>query len=227
MPRIFTTQREISFFNDLSKELLKDVVGQKIYYYPISVSKTPVHDVYEESPDKVFEDPIEIEGLVNWMPREVSTNHVGIEYKSKIEVFLQSRDLIDKEIEAKEGDFFTFGPKIYEITSVIPESIIHGQVEHEMGIKLMGIESRKSQFVTKVFGPTKEKFSDDDAVQDTFVQQRGQPENRLGPTEDKRDLIEDGVLEGPVNGPAEVSEQGQFVVTGSNSSKSSFYGDDC
>ena len=34
MSRLFITQREINFISDITKEIIKDVVGQKIYYYP-------------------------------------------------------------------------------------------------------------------------------------------------------------------------------------------------
>ena len=51
-----------------------------------------------------------------------------------------------------------------------------------------------------------------------FVQKRGLEENRLGPTGDKRALIEDGKLEPPEEGPAEVKKD-------TGSIKSSFYGD--
>ena len=35
MPRLFITQREISLINDIAKEIVKDVVGQKIYLFQI------------------------------------------------------------------------------------------------------------------------------------------------------------------------------------------------
>ena len=64
MSRLFITPREINFINDIAKEVIKDVVGQKIYYFPISVTKTRVHDVYEESPEKIFENPIVLRGVI-------------------------------------------------------------------------------------------------------------------------------------------------------------------
>jgi len=64
MARLFITPREIDFINDLSKELIKDVVGQKIYYYSVRPDVMNIHDVYEESPDKIFDPPVEIEGRV-------------------------------------------------------------------------------------------------------------------------------------------------------------------
>ena len=36
MARLFITPREINFINDLAKEIVKDVIGQKIYYFSIS-----------------------------------------------------------------------------------------------------------------------------------------------------------------------------------------------
>jgi hypothetical protein len=49
MARLFITPREIQFINDLTKEYLKDTVGQKIYYFAISTKKTQIHEVYEEA----------------------------------------------------------------------------------------------------------------------------------------------------------------------------------
>ena len=51
MARLFITPREIDFINDTAKELVKDVIGQTIYYFQISEIKTNVHDVYEEAPE--------------------------------------------------------------------------------------------------------------------------------------------------------------------------------
>ena len=72
------------------------------------------------------------------------------------------------------------------------------------------------------FGPTDESYSDPDAVQETFVQQRGFENNKLGPTADKRALIEQGKLDLPISGaPAEVSKKGS-----PGGIESSFYADE-
>jgi len=78
-----------------------------------------------------------------------------------------------------------------------------------------GKQARKGQFIAKVFGPTSEAYSDPDAVQTTFVQQRGFDENRLGKTGDVRDLQRTGVLDAPLTGPAEVSPSGDPENVGS------------
>ena len=63
------------------------------------------------------------------------------------------------------------------------------------------------------FGPTEEKYLDDNAIQKKFVQQRGDDDRG-----DKRALVSDGVLDAPI-------AEGQ-VVQETENSKSSFYGDD-
>ena len=222
MARLFITPREIDFIADMTKEIVKDVIGQKIYYYRVREDLTDVHDVYEEAPEKVFDPPIEVEALVEWAPEEVRTNRFASEEYSTITVSIQSRDLLDKKIQIQEGDFFSYGVTFFEVTSVIGISQIFGQVERPTGVKLTGKQAREGLINVKPIGPTSESHTDADAVQDTFAQQRGLSRNRLGATGDKRQLVEDGTLEAPITGQAaEVSK-----TADSAGIKSSFYGDD-
>ena len=221
MARFFISKREINFINDIGKELIKDVIGQKIFYYSISEIKSKIHDVYEESPEKIFDAPIELECLVKYQEPEVRTNRFGSEKYFKIEAYIQSKDILDKGIEILEGDFFSYGEVLFEITQAPSTNVIFGQVEHGRFITVKATQSREGQFKTKVFGPTSESNTDSDAVQDTFVQQRGFEENRLGKTADIRDLQKNGILEKPISGPKEVSEKADNPGAGS-----SFYGDE-
>ncbi len=134
---------------------------------------------------------------------------------------MQSRDLIDKQIEILEGDFFSYGTLFFEVTKSPSSDTIFGQIEHKRYITITGKQSRKGQFISKVFGPTSEVYTDADAVQDTFVQQRGFAKNKLGETADIRDLQKNGVLDKPISGPREVSPEGDSTGAGS-----SFYGDE-
>lgn len=221
MARLFITPRELNFINDISKEIIKDVVGQKIYYFPISESKSKVHDVYEEAVEKIFDNPIEIECLVKYNPQEISTGRFGSEENYTIEAYIQSRDLLDKKIEILEGDFFSYGTLFFEVIKAPSSDTIFGQIEHKRFITITGKQSRKGQFLSKVFGPTSEGYTDDNAVQETFVQQRGYKKNKLGETADVRDLQKNGVLDAPLSEPREVSPKGDETGAGS-----SFYGDD-
>lgn len=218
MARLFITPKEINFLNDVAKELVKDVIGQKIYYFPISEIKSKVHDVYEEARDKIFDNPIEIDSLVKYMPQEVKTDQFGSEEYSTIEVYIQSRDLLDKKIEIFEGDFFSFGEKFFEVIKAPDTTTIYGQIEYNGYTTLTGKQARLGQFISKIFGPTSEANSDNDAVQDAFYQQRGFKTNKKGETGDVRELRKRGILDDPITGQKEVSPRGD-----GNGAGSSFY----
>lgn len=79
----------------------------------------------------------------------------------------------------------------------------------------MGRQARKGQMSKDPHGPTFEEYTDPDAVQETFVQQRGFDENKLGDTGDIRSLQKKGVLTAPISGPAEVSPEGDDTEAGS------------
>jgi hypothetical protein len=216
MARLFVTPRELNFISDITKEYIKDIIGQFIYYYPISEIKTLNHDIYNESIEKVFDNPIKIEAHIGQPVQADTTGKIGYEQNWTLEVFIQHRDMLDKSINISVGDFFTYGSVTYEIVAAAFVRNIFGQVEHIDGIKLTGQNVRESQFkVPKIGGPTSQDYNDPDAVQDEFVQQRGFENNRQGPTADKRDLQKSGVLTEPLTGPAEVSGEGDPEDVGS------------
>jgi len=169
-----------------------------------------VNPVYEESPEKVFDPPIEIECLVNWQPGEFVTDRFGVDEKYKQEVYIQWRDLIDKDLTevVQTGDYYSYGTNFFEITSVAFEKEIFGQIDHYVGVTMLGVQARQGQIRFQPLGPIGEEYNDEGAVQEVFVQQRGFAENRLGPTNDKRALQENDVLDAPITGPAEVSPKG-------------------
>ena len=217
MARLFLTPREINFISDITKEIIKDVIGQKVYYYPISEVKTQAHHVYQEAMQKVFDSPIALDALVdNNFQTDTVINQFGVDAQYKIEVFLQHRDLVEKGINVAIGDFFSFSDIFYEVTERTFMRNIYGMPEYKDGVKLVGIRAREDLFNTLVRGPTDISYSEDGAIQETFVQQRGFEENKEGPTADRRALIENGVLDKPLTGPREVSPEGDKTGSGSS-----------
>ena len=212
MSRLFITNREIDFVSDITKEIIKDVIGQKIFYYNISLIKSKVHDLYAEAPDKIFEMPIVIDCRVKWNSPEIRTNNFGTEEYYKLEAYIQGRDMIQRGIKLSIGDFFSYGSVFFEVTSLFNTRNLFGQVEHIDGWKLMGTQSRQSNFVSKVFGPTSEEHTDNDAIQTDFNQQRGFAQNDEGGTGDMRDLVRRGVLDPPISGPAKVKRSSESVT---------------
>jgi hypothetical protein len=219
MGRLFIGQREVDFISDITKEIIKDVAGQKIYYYTIREDLSNVHDVYEESIEKIFNPPIEIEAMVEWQPSEIRTNNFGTETVKTLTLYLHYRDLLDRDIVFNEGNYFSYGGIFFEATSVIYDKLVYGQVERIVSLKVIGKQTRLQQIAKNPHGPTSEGYTDEDAIQTTFEQQRG-----TTPT-DKRQLREDGVLPlEPISGPKKVAPDGSERSI--NGVGSSFYGDE-
>lgn len=222
MARLFITSREYNFISDITKEIIKDVIGQKIIYYPISEIKTKTHEIYNEALKKVFDNPIILDALVNnEFQTETKINQFGIDAQYRVEVYLQYRDLVEKGINVNIGDFFSFGEIFYEITERTFLKNIYGAPEHKDGVRLIGIKSRQGLFDAPIIGPTDISYSDPDAVQTVFVQQRGEDENKNGETGDVRDLVKSGILDPPLTGPKEISPKGDPKNVGS-----AFYDED-
>lgn len=185
MPRLFVTQREIDFFNDIGKEVVKDIVGQQVIYWPVSTLKTKIHPVYNEAVKKIFENPIRIDALVGQPTWETRITQFGPEQINKLEVFIQARDLSQKSIEVSEGDYFTYGEQAYEIVAAVNMNNFFGQVEHDIGFKITGLLAKAGEFnPQKFFRPINEELT----PLVPFEQQRGLPENIDGPTGDIRDV---------------------------------------
>ena len=217
MARLFVGQREVDFFADITKEIIKDVAGQKIYYYTVREDLSDVHNVYEEAMHKVFNPPIELECLVEWQPSEVKTTQFGHEQIKTLSAFLHGRDLIDRNLNIQQGDYFSYGEFFFEITSLVYDKIAYGQVERVVSLKLMAKQTRVEHILRKAIGPTYEGYTDADAIQTTFTQQRGQTDH------DTRQLQKDDVLEKPISEVNKVAPDGSKKSV--NDIGSSFYGD--
>ena len=220
MPRLFVGDRELKFISDITKEYIKDINGAVIYYYPISELKTKTDELYNEAIQKVYDNPIKIDAIVSANFHEATTvGNFGMDANYKLEVFFQWRDLVDKGIDINFGDFFSYSNIFYEITERQFIKNIYGMADQRDGVKIVGTKARESQFKAPFLGPT--DISDKDGKQEQFIQQRGFAENSEGPTNDVRDLVRDGILDLPEDGPREVSPRGD-----ENNKGSSFYGDD-
>jgi len=178
--------------NDWTKEYIKDVVGQYIHYYPVSVLKTRIHPVYDEAMEKIFDNPIKIDCVVDQPEQGQTLGKFSLENATMVSVYLQSRDLLDKGYDVDVGDFFLYGNEVFEILSYNRMGDTFGQPEYNTYVKITSKLVRSGRFDL----PTFKKVLDDSKtfsqnhVTKTFEQQRGLPENSEGGTADVRQVRE-------------------------------------
>lgn len=190
MARLFITEKEQQFFADITKEFVKDIVGQYIIYFPVSILHTQVHPVYDEAVEKIFENPIKLDVLADQPERSNRWDQFGTEGDTTLELFVQPRDLIDKGLYVTGGDYFIYGEEVYEVIGVVDVENIYGQVEYDRGVKVVGNLSRMGQFDIETFKEllSQSKEFSEGAIQKKFVQQRGLTETEEGHTNDVRQV---------------------------------------
>lgn len=173
MARLFIGLREVQFINDITKEFIKDVAGQVIHYFPVSAIKSSVHKVYNESIQKIFENPISIPALVGMPEYSSKTTNFGPDIEAKIEVLVQFKDLQDKKIVVSEGDFFSYDDMFYEVLTVVNVGKnIFGLAEYNTAWKITARSARLNQMdVPNLPDP---RLAPED-IQIVFEQQRGLP----------------------------------------------------
>jgi hypothetical protein len=189
MARLFIGQREIQFINDLTKEFVKDVVGQAIQYFPVSPIKSKLNTLYNESIEKIFENPIKIPALVGMPEYSSKTTGFGSDTEAKIELFIQYKDMQDKKIVPSEGDFFSYDDTLYEILTVVNAGKnIFGLAEYNTAWKLTARNARIGQLTVPNL-PIPRLAPED--VEKVFEQQRGLPITNEGEaTGDVREMRE-------------------------------------
>lgn len=194
MARLFIGHKEISLMSDITKEIIKDQIGQYIIYYPVSTLKTQVHPIYDEAIEKIFESPIKLDALVGQPNWETKYNQFGNEQVNKLEVFVQARDMLDKGFEIREGDFFVYNDNAFEIISAIDINNFFGMAEYGVGYKIEGKLARTGQFdlnyLKQILADNNSSFADS-STQKVFEQQRGLPTTETeGATNDHREVRE-------------------------------------
>lgn len=185
MARLFITQKEIEYHTDVAQEVIKDIIGQKIYYFPMSTNKSIINETYNEAIEKVYDGPIILDALCGQPEWENISNNYGTYLQGKIEILFLGRDINLKKVKISEGDFFIYGYHTYEIVVCVPFSNLWGQEEYDRSFRVSGITVRPGRFDPSKYLPP---GYEPELVQKQFIQQRGLTETKEGLTNDIREV---------------------------------------
>lgn len=191
MARLFIGPKEQQFIADRVKEITKDIIGQTIAYYAVSAINTQMDPVYDEAVRKVFERPIKLDCIVGQPEQSYTNSMFGLDQTTKIEVYVQPRDMMDKGVTLHTGDFFVYGTSIFEIQELLDVNNYFGQEEYPISWTIKGQTARLGQVDLAAFRHMLKdsKNFDESQVQKVFQQQRGLAEtSENGATGDVRQL---------------------------------------
>ena len=148
---LFTGKKERDLVKQVNDELIEQVIGQQILYYPIRVESTNFHDLYGEAIRKTFLPPIRVYALVNFGGSQTSfMGNVGIDRDSSITINFHKRRLTeDQDLFVRVGDFVSYGDIYYEIVSLAEPKQLFGQIDHKFEIIASCVRAREGLFDAK------------------------------------------------------------------------------
>ena len=149
-PPLFTGKKEKDFVKQINDEVIERVIGQGIFYYPISIEHTEFHEVYGEAITKTFLPPIRVHALIEWTEYITETGKFGVDRRRAISVHFHKRRLTeDQNLYVREGDFVKYGDLFYEIVSLSEPQELFGQNDTKMEIVAKCIRAREGKFNAK------------------------------------------------------------------------------
>mgnify|MGYP003119804762 CR=1 FL=1 len=146
-PPLFTGKKERDYVKQVNDELIEQVIGQTIIYYPVSVEHTQFNKVYGEAVKKTFLSPIKVNAFVVWESEDVTTTNLGVDRIERIKILFHKRRITeDQNLFVREGDFVKFSDRYYEILTLIEPRWLFGQGENSFEIAAQCVRAREGLF---------------------------------------------------------------------------------
>ena len=149
---LFRSRKDIEFVKRIAREVTERVVGEKITYYPISNQYSEQDDLYGESKMKIFDPPVEVYCLVEWLEQNITTNQFGQDIVYNLNVYILEEYLNQIELKPTEGDMVDYDEKKFEILKIEQPRQIFAKAGQPLGRKLTCRSVRESQFQTVISG---------------------------------------------------------------------------
>lgn len=149
-PPLFLGKKERDLVKQVNDELIERVIGQGVFYYPVSIKDTNFHTLYGEAIEKTCLPPVRVYALILWEGYVTETTTFGIDRRPSIVVHFHKRRLTeDQDLYVREGDFVQYGTTLYEIVQLNEPKQIFGQIDHKMEIEAKCIKARDGVFNAK------------------------------------------------------------------------------
>ena len=123
---LFGAGRDISLFNNLNKELIKDIIQTEVAYYKFALEQT-TSNVYGESMGKVYYEPIKIACLIDREDQVWSSNDFGSDINQNHKFSFLKDQLEGLNLVPEVGDIILFRNNFFEADSKIENQLIMGK----------------------------------------------------------------------------------------------------
>jgi hypothetical protein len=122
----FGRSRDIDMFFNINKELLGQIIEQKIGYYQVVLDETSPN-IYGENLNKTFKGPVLINCLLERGAMESSNDDFGVDITRPLTIRFFKPHLITANIVPNIGDIVLWNEDYYEIDNVVENQLVVGK----------------------------------------------------------------------------------------------------
>ena len=138
---LYGANRDISLFRHLNRELLNNIIEQKVGYYKINLDRTP-SNMYGESAKKIYNDPVLINCLIERGDTEPVTDNFGMDITRTMKFRFLRDDLAGIDLSTDQpadgtgfshnivpevGDVILWNNDYYEVNNANENQLIVGK----------------------------------------------------------------------------------------------------
>ena len=124
---LFTTQRDISLFRHLNRELLWDIITQQCVYYKLQLEETKVNIYGEASGAKFYNPPVILNALIAREDQSQPVSDLGVDFNWNIEFRFFRDDLVDANLVPEVGDIIMYNEGYYEVDNTNANQYFSGK----------------------------------------------------------------------------------------------------
>ncbi len=142
MPR-FIQQRDYNFFQNISRELVDDVVQTQVFLFKLITYESKTN-LYGESLDKAYYEGVSIFGMVEYGDESQQYDGFGQDTIQEVTFRFNQDTCIVKDIYPEVGDIIGFADGYYEITNTNQTQLVGMQAGNNFGIECITYLTRRS-----------------------------------------------------------------------------------
>lgn len=124
---LFGSQRDISLFRHINRELLWDVVTQQCAVYKVKLDQTKVNIYGEASGERFYFDPVLINALIQRGDKTQTTGDMGVDATREMEFRFLRDDLVASKLVPEVGDIILYQESYFEVDNVNDNQLFVGK----------------------------------------------------------------------------------------------------